>query len=59
MDKRTWTDEDKQRAADLATGYVTGFMQALQEFDVDEDELNGYPYFVVDLTNVDFARQRL
>lgn len=40
MRTRNWTAEDKDRAADLVTGYVNGLSRALAEFDVEQDELD-------------------
>lgn len=36
---RVWSAEDKDRAADLVTGYVDGLGRALREFDVEQDGL--------------------
>lgn len=37
---RTWTDIEKDRLADLTTGYVDGLSRALSEFEVDQAELD-------------------
>ncbi len=37
---REWTDADKERAAEIATGYVMGLSMCQQEFGVDQDEID-------------------
>lgn len=40
MQKRQWSDADKEKAADLVTSYVDGLGRALQAFEVDQEELD-------------------
>ncbi len=35
----TLTDDQKNRMADLATGFALGFQQAQRDFELEEDEL--------------------
>lgn len=37
---RTWTDDDKNVAAELATSYVNGLEQVMRRFEVEQEEVD-------------------